>query len=1820
LIDEIGATTQFPAAGQPTQNVFVVAMRASTTGVVQFTPQFATSLGREVILFGDAATTLIESDIQFVASNSLTITTANPQPQPTVTITDQSITEGDSGTKNMTFTVTVSNSNYNTRVNYATQDVTATNNPPAPGLRDYNATSGVLTFLAGGPTSQTVTVQIRGDLLAESPETFNVNLTSLLNINPTGSKTTGVGTITSEATDVPGISINTQTVNESAGTMTFTVTRSPNATGNSTVVFTTVDGTASAGRDYTGVSGTLTFGNNDNVKTITVPITNDTIREVDENFFISLSSPTNAVVLTNSGQGTIVDNDPAALAGIFINSPAGVTEGNSGTKVLNFTVTLSAPVTQNVTVNYQTANVSATAGSDYVATSGILTFVAGGSRTLTIPVTINGDTTAEADETFRINLTSPAGAQLENTFGTGTILNDDGAVAGTLSIGAAVAQNEGNAGTTSFVYPVTLSANPVSNVTVVVTTSNGTATTADGDYQALTQTLTFTPGGSLTQNVTVLVNGDTKDENNETFNVTLSNAVGATIGTAGSTGTIQNDDIPPVLSIGNVSLTEGNAGTKTFSFPVTLSQASGKQITVAYTTANGTAAAGSDYTTTSGILTIAAGATTGTINVSVTGDTTSEADETFFVNLSSPTNVTLTGGGATLQATGTIQNDDLNISIGPGVSQNEGNAGTTNFVIPVTLSANPSSVVTVVVTTSNGTATTADGDYQALTQTLTFNPGGSLTQNVTVLVNGDTKDENNETFNVSLSNPTNASITTASVVGTIQNDDIPPVLTIGNVSLTEGNAGTKTFSFPVNLSQASGKQITVAYTTANGTATAGSDYTTTSGILTIAAGATSGTINVSVLGDTTSEVDETFFVNLSSPTNVTLSGGGATLQATGTIQNDDINVSIGGPISQNEGNAGTTSFVFPVTISSNPTSNVTVVVATSNGSATTADGDYQSLTQTLTFTPGGSLTQNVTVLVNGDTKDENNEAFNVTLSNAVGASITNASSSGTIQNDDVPPVLSIGNVSLTEGNAGTKTFAFNVTLSQASSKQITVAYTTANGTATAGSDYTTTSGILTIAAGATSGTINVSVLGDTTSEVDETFFVNLSSPTNVTLSGGGSTLQATGTIQNDDAVPGLSIGNVSQAEGNAGTTAFVFNVFLSPASGQVVTVEYQTVAGTAAEGTDFTATNGTLTFQPGETSKPITVLVQGDLVNEANEAFTVVLSNPVNTFIASGQGTATGTVQNDDLVTVSITDVSQNEGNAGNSDYVFNVTLSAASDQQVEVVYSTGGGTATANVDYVAQTGTLTFAPGETSKNIVIQVLGDTAYELDETFNVTLQAPTATGVSLAKAIGGGSILNDDALPVLSIDNVTELEGSGGGFKSFVFTVSLAGDTALPVTVQYSTANGTAITPSDYTATSGQLTFNPGETSKTITVQVRQDNILETDETFFVNLSGETNASVATAQGVGTILQDGDIIEFEYSSLTGMVWLDSQYDGVKHANEKALAGVTVRLIGESDASGEVFLETTTDANGNYKFEELEPGDYKIVQVQPGFYADGVSQAGTINGTTVGSSTGGSGNEITLRLEGGEDGINYNFTERSVRSELISKRFILSSTLNGTELGSQTMASGDVEFAAQKPGSNGVWYSIDAGFDGILTVLADGQDGGGDTRIAIYDNNLNEVASTTGANGDARLDFTAPTDEPYFVRVYGANDSVQVRMVNLLNQTGDVLNVRGTSGDDAFSFNAQSYLLSINGVDYSIDKDEVSELNFNGGAGTDTADLIDSALNDLLDADGGTLQLENADLLVTLSEIEQARATASSGGTNTKNVLATDYALELIGDWI
>ncbi|MGL6290874.1 MAG: Ig-like domain-containing protein, partial [Silanimonas sp.] len=338
---------------------------------------------------------------------------------------------------------------------------------------------------------------------------------------------------------------------------------------------------------------------------------------------------------------------------------ASVAEGNSGTTTLSFTASLSAPAgAGGVSFDIATADGTASAGSDYVAQALTGQTIPAGSSTYTFTVTVNGDALNEADETFQVNVTNVAGATVGDGQAIGTISNDDAAPLPALTIAdASVA--EGNSGTTTLSFTASLSA-PAGpgGVTFDIATADGTAS-AGSDYVAQALTGQTIPAGSSTYTFTVAVNGDALSEADETLLVNVTNVAGATVADGQATGTIGNDDAAPLptLTIADVSVVEGNAGTTNARFTVSLSSpAPAGGVTFDVATTDGTATAGSDFVALALTgQTIAAGASSAQFDVVINGDTLVEPNETYTVALANVTGATVVDGSAT----GTISNDDV---------------------------------------------------------------------------------------------------------------------------------------------------------------------------------------------------------------------------------------------------------------------------------------------------------------------------------------------------------------------------------------------------------------------------------------------------------------------------------------------------------------------------------------------------------------------------------------------------------------------------------------------------------------------------------------------------------------------------------------------------------------------------------------------------------------------------------------------------------------------------------------------------------------------------------------------------------------------------------------------------------------------------------------------------------------------------------------------------------------------------------------------------------------------------------------------------------
>jgi hypothetical protein len=437
-----------------------------------------------------------------------------------------------------------------------------------------------------------------------------------------------------------------------ASSANFTVSLSEASSQTVTVDFATSDATALGLLDYTPHSETVSFAPGETSKQVAVQVNGDLIDEPDETLTGNLSNPSaSASVAGSQGTATILDDD--GVPGISIDD-ATTTEGDSGEKDLTFAVSLSNPSALPVTVDYATADDTATiADDDYESASGTVTFAAGDTSE-TVTVDVNGDAKDESDESFDVNLSSPsANSSIADATGAGTITNDDDPA---ISIDD-VSSTEGDTGEKDFDFTVSLSNPSDQQITVNYATANGTATTGDGDYDSATGTLTFA-AGDTSETATVKVNGDNKDESDETFDVKLSSpSSNSSIADASGAGTIQDDDGDPGVSIDDYSEIEGNSGGKDFVFTVSLSHPSSASVSVDYATADGSAtAADNDYDPESGEVTFAPGDVSETVTVTVNGDAADEAHESFLVNLTdAPSSNDIVADG---EGVGTIQNDD----------------------------------------------------------------------------------------------------------------------------------------------------------------------------------------------------------------------------------------------------------------------------------------------------------------------------------------------------------------------------------------------------------------------------------------------------------------------------------------------------------------------------------------------------------------------------------------------------------------------------------------------------------------------------------------------------------------------------------------------------------------------------------------------------------------------------------------------------------------------------------------------------------------------------------------------------------------------------------------------------------------------------------------------------------------------------------------------------------------------------------------------------------------------------------------------------------
>ena len=1404
-----------------------------------------------------------------------------------------------------------------------------------------------------------------------------------------------------ETPALPALTIEDATATEGAG-VAFTVTLSRAAAGEVTVEYTTSDGTgvggADAGTDYTAASGrTLTLDAGTTQGTFTIATTPDTTDENDETFTVTLASPSTNAALgsAKTATGTIVDDDGTPTVSI---EDAEAEEGAG----VEFTVNLSHASSSAVTVQYTTSHGTATAG-DYTAAANRTLTLGTGSTSATLTIATTEDTDDEPDETFTVTLATPSSnaALGARRTATGTIVDDDLSADATLSA-LALTDTHGNPidltpatfdpGT--FAYAASV-ASGVTSVTVTPAAGNGNAAVAympsvdsesgsEGHQVALsvgvnaievevtaedgntTRTYTVTVTRALGQVAQMFLTvgagqlqvdwravtgadgykvqwrsggetfADAADEGREAViasgTTTTRTITGLTNGTeytvrvlatkaglADGPASAEMTETPalPALTIEDATATEG-AGVE---FTVTLSRAAAGAVTVQYTTSGGTATAGTDYTAASGrTLTLGAGSTQGTFTIATTPDATDENDETFTVTLASPsTNAKL---GTAKTATGTIVDDDGTPTVSIENAEAEEGEG---VEFTVNLSHASAGAVTVQYTTSGGTASSSD--YTAAASRTLSITAGETSATLTIATTEDTDDEEDETFTVTLATPSSNAALGArrTATGTIVDDDLSADATLSALALTD------THDNLIDLTPATFDPATLAYTASVASGVASVTVTPERG---------DGNATVayvpSVDSDLTSEGHQ---VALSVGVNaieveVTAEDGNSTRTYTVTVTR---------ALGQVTGESLTPG-AGRLTVGWNAVTGADgYKVQWRSGGETFAAASAEG--REAVIGSGATTTHLLTGLANAT-------AYTVRVM-ATKAGLADGPASGEITAfTPALPALTIEDATATEGSA----VVFTVELDALSSSDVTVEYSatveagdtaTLDASAPGGADFTAASGTLTVTAGSTTGTVSIATAGDTTHEEDETFTVTLSSPsTNAEL---GTPKTATGTIEDDDGKPTLTIEPAATAEEG---DAVEFTVTLSHASSSAVTVRYTTSHGTASSSDYTAAANRTLTLGSGSTQGTFTIATTEDTEDEDDETFTVTLSSPSTNAELGSAKTATGTIVDDDgTPSIRIENATAEEGDA----VEFTVTLSHASSSAVTVRYTTSDGTATAGTDYTAAVNqTLTLGAGSTSATLTIATTPDTTDEDDETFTVTLSSPSSNAELGTAKTATGTITDDDTAGVTvskTALTVTKEDATGDSYTMVLDTRPTAN-----VTVTVAGHLNTGVTPNPAT-----LTFTPMNwaTARTVTVTAGNDadtssdsvslthSAMSTDADYqgimiagvAVTVTEAVNAPATGKPEISGTIEVGETLTADTSRIAdadGLTSVSYSYrwvrvDGTNEADIAGATGSTYTLVEADEGKGIRVRVNFTDDAGNP--ETLASDVYRAVTILP-----------------------------------------------------------------------------------------------------------------------------------------------------------------------------------------------------------------------------------------------------------------------------------------------
>ena len=1184
---------------------------------------------------------------------------------------------------------------------------------------------------------------------------------------------------------------------------------------------------------------------------------------------------------------------------------------NEAGGIVTISVTRSPSFTNAASVTWTTADGTANAGQDFgtlgssVQRTGVLNWAAGDGAAKTFTVPILQDTLVESAETFTVALSSPTGGvTLGATSSTTVTINDDDSFFDFASPTVSLAENGPN-----IVLTVTRSGTLTTSANVTYTTSNGTALvgTDFGTLASIVQptgVITFGAGVS-SRNITIgpaaaaapyiPVINDTVIEGPKSFNVVLSAPTGG--GHLGATTTaavtINSEESGITMNASTLSVAEsvGSAQVQVNRAGSTTGAAS-----VNYTFANSTAVNGTHYTGVAGTLTWPIGdGTPKFIPVTIIDNAVVNASRMFTVMLSAPVGAAI---GTPASTAVTITDNDNTLQFSPAsYTVSEAIASVSLTVSRLGGAAGAASVNWA---TTDGSANVGSdygilGNATPLGGVLNWGAGDAASKTISIPILNDALIEGNENFTVTLSG--------AGGTGTSLGAAI-----VATVTITDNDVGVS-FALPAYTVIESGPMITVpvtrigdtagaigvTWTTSNGSAMAGQDFGTNgnpaqrSGMLSwIAGDALPKNITVGpgglvpIINDTAFEPTESFTITLSAPT-----GGaalGPTPSTTINITDDESTFAFSAPaINVSEAGPNVT---LQVARTGSLATAATVRYTTANGTALLgsdfgATGATLQPTAVLSFAAGDASPKTITIgplaaaapyiPVINDTVIEGPETFTITLSAPTGGGQLGAPSVATvtIDSDDKGIAMGAATRSVAE-NAG----SMNVQVVRAgpATGAISVNYTFANGTAMNGTHYGGVNGTLNWADGdAAPKDIPVVVANDAAVNPNRTFTVTLSGAIGATI---GAPTSTAVTIVDDDNNVQFASPIATVAEGTAALTLSVTRIggVANPAS-----VSWATTDGTALAGSDFgalgnaTPVSGVLNWGAGDAAaKSVSIPILNDLIVEGAKTFTVNLSGPAGATMGTVPTVTVTLNDNDSGVVFSIANYTVLE-NAGN--VTLTVNRIGPATMAASVMWTTANGSATAGQDFgtlgsaVQRTGVLSWLAGNaTPKTIVIPIINDAVNEGDETFTVVLSAPS-TGIVLGAPSTATVTITDDDIPPESELAFTQpkylvLENA----PNVVLTVNrnIISGFGRAASVHYATQAGTALATSDYTTTSGTLTWPIGDSApKTITVPIINDTVAESSETFKVLLSAVTpGTSIATPETTVLIVDDDEVFPLQ----------------------------------------------------------------------------------------------------------------------------------------------------------------------------------------------------------------------------------------------------------------------------------------------------------------------------------------------------------------------